>query len=34
VDVRGGKIREIDSIINPDKLDYLQRQLAATGNGT
>jgi RNA polymerase sigma-70 factor (ECF subfamily) len=29
VDVAGGKIREIDSIINPDKLRYVDRQLEA-----
>jgi RNA polymerase sigma-70 factor (ECF subfamily) len=31
VDVSGGKIREIDSIINPDKLRYVDRQLEAVG---
>ena len=29
VDLRGDKIREIDSIMNPDKLEYLHRQLAS-----
>lgn len=27
VDVRGGKIQEVHSIMNPEKLDYLHRQL-------
>ncbi len=29
VAVGGGRIREIDSVMNPDKLRYIQRQLAA-----
>jgi hypothetical protein len=29
IDVSDGKIREIDSIINPDKLRYVDRQLEA-----
>jgi len=29
VDLRGDKIREVDSIMNPDKLEYLRRQLAS-----
>ena len=29
VAVAGGRIREIDSVMNPDKLRYIQRQLAA-----
>ena len=28
VDVRAGYVREIHSIMNPDKLEYLSRQLA------
>ena len=30
VDVRGGTIHEIHSILNPDKLGYLRRQLAVS----
>jgi RNA polymerase sigma-70 factor (ECF subfamily) len=33
LDVRDGKIREIHSILNPDKLSYLQRQLTETHSG-
>ena len=32
IDVADGKIREIDSILNPDKLRYIDRQLE-TGPG-
>jgi RNA polymerase sigma-70 factor (ECF subfamily) len=31
LDVRGDKIREIHWVMNPDKLRYLQQQLAAGG---
>jgi RNA polymerase sigma-70 factor (ECF subfamily) len=33
VDVRAGKIREVHSIMNPDKLEYLRRQLAGQQAG-
>jgi RNA polymerase sigma-70 factor (ECF subfamily) len=32
VDVRDGTIHEIHSILNPDKLGYLRRQLAVSGD--
>ncbi len=34
VDVRGGEIREVQAILNPDKLEYLRRQPASTSTSS